>query len=205
MSNYYLNNYSSTLRDSYSANADKTIFGLEKNVIKRLNEYNDAYFKLGTCKYIVQNLPSGVTITSNRLSESASLTRDISNVFYSRDCNNGYTYSLQSGTNNTYNITKNLTTETDNLEKAVDDLKKALNETNPKRDKNKYDASMNYINNLVAQINNLRGEYDPKLQDIIENSNRSVSQQSIDSAAYIGVIMSIGLASLLFFTFVRSS
>lgn len=200
MPNYYLNNYSSTLTDSNNttSGADKTIFGLEKNVIKRLNEYNDAYFKLGTCKYIVQNFNQGTFNPDTKQFTGA--TEAVTTTFNSRGCN-AYTYS---GTAGNYNITNNLQNETSNLQKAVNDLKSAITATGSVG-KNKYDASMNDINDLVTQINNLRGEYDPKLQDIIENSNRSVSQQSIDSAAYIGVIMSIGLASLLFFTFVRSS
>ena len=194
--NYYLNNYSTT---------GKTIFQLEKDVIDKLNDYNDAYFKLGTCKYIVQNFksstPEATFNTSTR--EFTGATNAVTTTFDSRGCDDAaYTY-VASGA--TYDVTSSVLNEKlSNLEKAVGDLKNALNATESV-DKNIYDTSMNYINNLVAQINNLRGEYDPKLQDIIENSNRSVSQQSIDSAAYIGVIMSIGLASLLFFTFVRSS
>lgn len=194
--NYYLNNYSTT---------GKTIFQLEKDVIDKLNDYNDAYFKLGTCKYIVQNFksstPEATFNTSTR--EFTGATDDVKTTFNDRGCANAaYTYTPNG---NTYNVTNtNLTNKLTALETAVNDLNNALNATD-RVGKDKYDTSMNHINNLVTQINNLRGEYDPKLQDIIENSNRSVSQQSIDSAAYIGVIMSIGLASLLFFTFVRSS
>jgi hypothetical protein len=194
--NYYLNNYSTT---------EKTIFQLEKDVIDKLNDYNDAYFKLGTCKYIVQNFksstPEATFNTSTR--EFTGATDDVTTTFNGRGCANAaYTYTPNG---NTYNVTNtNLTDKLTALETAVTKLNDALGATD-RVGKDKYDTSMNHINNLVTQINNLRGEYDPKLQDIIENSNRSVSQQSIDSAAYIGVIMSIGLASLLFFTFVRSS
>jgi len=205
--NYYLNNYpSASLTDTGNTDTDKTIFGLEKNVIKRLNEYNDAYFKLGTCKYIIENLPQSVTFNPTT-KQFTGATEAVNTTFSSRGCDNdAYTYSLQPSTNR-YTVTNNLTTETDNLNRAVNDLNAALGAITAadRVSKTTYDTSMNHINNLVTKINNLRGEYDPKLQDIIENSNRSVSQQSIDSAAYIGVIMSIGLASLLFFTFVRSS
>lgn len=192
MSNYYLNNYSTT---------GKTIFQLEKDVIDKLNEYNDAYFKLGTCKYIVQKFNKGIFDPTTKTFTGA--TDAVKNTFNTRGCNNdAYTY-VASGS--TYDVTNaDLNPKFDALNIAVNNLNAALSSTDSVG-KDKYDTSMNHINNLVAQINNLRGEYDPKLQDIIENSNRSVSQQSIDSAAYIGVIMSIGLASLLFFTFVRSS
>jgi len=196
MSNYYIDNYSGT---------GKTIFELEKEVINKLNDYNDAHFKLGTCKYIVQNIADG-SLNHSARTLNTPINANISQVFTDRNCGDAtYTYTRNSSAvaSPYYDVTSNdLNTKYTDLQNAVTDLDNAMN-TGPMSN-DIYDGSMSHIRTLMEQINKTRGEYDPKLEEIIKNSDRSISQQSVDAVAYTGIILSIGLASLLFFTFTRS-
>jgi len=161
-----------------SNNSDgKTIFELEQNVIQRLNEYNKAYFDTGYCKALK---------SSNKPPDSKCSSYKLANGSWNSSVNMDSVYST-------------------NLDNAINDLKQVLNSSSLQKDDiNKYNKTINDINDLVKQINATRSEYDPKLQQIIENSNRSNSQNAVDSTVYAGIVISIGLASLLFFAFAKA-
>ncbi len=157
--------------------ANNNIFDNEKKVINKLNDYNAKYFGLARCKVKYNSLPGTLTQASDPTCYAFT--------------NSGTSWN-------------DLTAEHDALNNAIVDLKTSLDDTSNPFNKSKYDGSMNYINDLVKNINATRSEYDPKLQQIIENSNRSNSQNAVDSTVYSGIVISIGLASLLFFAFAKA-